>query len=293
MIKYIKRADLDAAKYNACLDNSPNSRIYAYSWYLDLVATNWDVLILNDYKAVMPLPWQQKYFIKYVYKPCWVQQLGVFSPNIIDEKLVRAFISSIPRKFKKISIQLNSGNPISGNEITEKVNYILPLDKSYEELFDGYKSVRRRNKRLSIKNKPQVIRTENAVELIKLFKTLKKNKVSTEEKDYLKLEQLIHFLIEKNKVDVIKAIDKNGELLGGAFFLKDTKRITYLFSVVSKKGREQNTMSDIIDSVIEKSANKMLTLDFEGSMISGIAFFFKSFGALNEGYYLFQKRKII
>lgn len=292
MIKYIKRSDLDTAKYNACLDNSPNSRIYAHSWYLDIVATNWDVLILDDYKAVMPLPWRQKYFIKYIYKPCWVQQLGVFSPNIIDEKLVRAFISAIPRTYKKISIQLNSNNPITGKEITKKVNYILDLDKSYEELFNGYKSVRRRNIRLSIKNKTIVSKTGNYNELINLFKTLKKDEVSTREADYSKLEQLIHFLIENNKVDVLKANGVNGELLGGAFFLRDIKRITYLFSIVSNNGREQNVMSDIIDSVIENSANKKLILDFEGSMIDGIAFFFKSFGAMDEGYCLFQKNKI-
>ena len=293
MIKYIKRSDLDTAKYNACLDNSSNSRIYAYSWYLDIVATNWSVLVLDDYTAVMPLPWRQKYLIKYIYKPCWVQQLGVFSPNIIDEELVRTFISAIPRMYKKISIQLNSNNPISGKRITKKANYILELDKSYEELFNGYKSVRRRNIRLSIKNKIIVSRTENYIELINLFKTLKKDEVSTREEDYLKLEQLIHFLIENNKVDVLKAVGENGELLGGAFFLRDIKRITYLFSVVSNIGREQNAMSDIIDSMVEKSANKNLTLDFEGSMIDGIAFFFKSFGAMDEGYCLFQKRKIV
>ncbi|MFK5879048.1 MAG: hypothetical protein QM478_06070 [Flavobacteriaceae bacterium] len=292
MIKYIKRADLDTAKYNACLDNSPNSRIYAYSWYLDIVATNWDVLILDDYKAVMPLPWRQKYFIKYVYKPCWTQQLGVFSPNPTDEELVRTFIDTIPRKFKKITIQLNSDNPISGKGITKKANYILPLDKSYGELFNEYKSVRRRNIRLSIKNKIIVSRTENYNELINLFKTLKKDKVSTREDDYLRLEQLIHFLIENNKVDVLKAIGENGKLLGGAFFLKETKRITYLFSVVSNKGREQNAMSDIIDRVIEKSTNKKLTLDFEGSMIEGIAFFFKSFGAIDEGYFMYERKAL-
>ncbi|MDC9722838.1 MAG: hypothetical protein PSN34_08695 [Urechidicola sp.] len=293
MIKYIKRSDLDTAKYNACLDNSPNSRIYAHSWYLDIVATNWSVLVLDDYNAVMPLPWRQKYLIKYIYKPCWVQQLGVFSPNIIDEELVRTFISAIPRMFKKTSIQLNSNNPITGKGITKKANYILDLDKSYEELFNGYKSVRRRNVRLSIKNKTIVSRTENYIELINLFRILKKGEVSTKEEDYLKLEQLIHFLIENDKVDVLKAIGDNGELLGGAFFLRDFKRITYLFSIVSNKGREQNAMSDIIDSMIEKSANKKLTLDFEGSMIDGIAFFFKSFGAMDEGYYLYQENKIV
>jgi hypothetical protein len=66
MIHYVKRKDLDLNKYDACINNAINSRIYGYSWYLDIVADNWDVLVLNDYEALMPLPWRQKYFIKYI-----------------------------------------------------------------------------------------------------------------------------------------------------------------------------------------------------------------------------------
>ncbi|MDP3354122.1 MAG: hypothetical protein Q8S44_10335, partial [Flavobacteriaceae bacterium] len=67
MIYYVKRQNLDIEKYDTCIDRALNSRIYAYSWYLDIVADHWDALILNDYEAVMPLPWRSKYFIKYIY----------------------------------------------------------------------------------------------------------------------------------------------------------------------------------------------------------------------------------
>ncbi|MDA9093212.1 hypothetical protein N9J92_05085, partial [Polaribacter sp.] len=66
MIHIIERKDLDVDKYDACIADSVQSRIYAFSWYLDVVTDNWDILILNDYEAVMPLPWKQKYFLKYI-----------------------------------------------------------------------------------------------------------------------------------------------------------------------------------------------------------------------------------
>jgi hypothetical protein len=47
-------------KYDTCMAQSLNSRIYAFSWYLDAVADHWDVLVYGDYEAVMPLPWRQK-----------------------------------------------------------------------------------------------------------------------------------------------------------------------------------------------------------------------------------------
>jgi len=55
-IKYIKRADLLIEKYDTCIDLAINSRIYAYSWYLDVVADHWDALVYGDYEAVMPIP---------------------------------------------------------------------------------------------------------------------------------------------------------------------------------------------------------------------------------------------
>ncbi len=291
MIKYIKREDLDILKYNTCIDNAFNTRIYAYSWYLDIVATNWDALILDDYRAVMPLPWRQKYFIKYIYKPSWTQQLGVFSAATIDEELVQKFIKAIPKKFRKITIQFNSDNPISGKGVTKKVNYILPLDKTYLELFRGYKYVRRRSKRQAMHENGSVYieASSHVEEIITLFKEEKQEKVLLDNTSYTKLEELIYFLKNNNKVEILVAKDKKEKLLGGAFFLIKGNRITYLFSSVSKKGREENIMSFIIDSVVEKYAETNYTLDFEGSMIEGIAFFFRSFGAEDEGYYLLEK----
>ena len=84
-IKYIHREHLDEEKYNQCIATSLQSKIYAFSWYLDIVCDNWDVLVLDDYEAVMPIPWRKKYGIKYVYPPFWVLQLGVFSNEVIDE----------------------------------------------------------------------------------------------------------------------------------------------------------------------------------------------------------------
>ena len=65
MIRYLKREEIDIQKYDECIENSLESLSYAYSWYLDIVADNWDVLVYDNYKAVMPVPWRKKYFVKY------------------------------------------------------------------------------------------------------------------------------------------------------------------------------------------------------------------------------------
>ena len=81
MIRYIKRKAINISKYNHCISTASNSKIYARSEYLDTVAENWDALVFDDYKAVMPLVWKSKFGLKYVYPPCWTQQLGIFYKN--------------------------------------------------------------------------------------------------------------------------------------------------------------------------------------------------------------------
>lgn len=289
MIFYIKRQDLDVKKYDTCVEDAFNSRIYAFSWYLDIVADNWDALILDDYKAVMPLPWRQKYLIKYIYHPAWTQQLGVFSSNEISENLVRDFLKSIPNKFRKITIQFNSGNPLSGNNVTEKVNYILPLEKSYDELFKNFRKDRRERIKQNLdKNKL----TEDDFDIQKLVTTFKKNynnKIELSENDYLKLELLVKKMINVEDVSVKIILDKERDSVrAGAIFLMSKKRIVYLFSSQTDEGRKLNSLSVILNKVIDDNSNTDKILDFEGSMISNIADFFKSFGAEKESYFLYQ-----
>lgn len=288
MINYVKRADLNVAKYDSCIDNAINTRIYAFSWYLDIVADQWDALVLNDYEAVMPLPWRRKYAIKYIYTPCWVQQLGIFSKLIVDSTLTKEFIQSIPNNFLKVTLQLNSQNEIVEKSIMRRTNYILQLNQTYGNLYAKYRKVRKRRTDLHNINDNVILSFNGDYrEVINVFKAYNSYKI--EENDYKKLKQLCRYLNSKNELVVIDALDLDGTILGGAIFLIDAKRITYLFSAIKDQGRRLNVMTLIIDSLIKKYANTNYVLDFEGSNIESIAFFFKSFGAKKEIYYLFEK----
>ena len=112
MIYFVKRNQIDEEKYNNCIATSLQSRMYAYSWYLDIVADNWNVLVLDDYEAVMPLPFHKKFLISYISQPFFTQQLGVFSKENITEETIQFFLNTIPKKYLKIALQFNSDNNI-------------------------------------------------------------------------------------------------------------------------------------------------------------------------------------
>lgn len=285
MIQLLKRSQIDEQKYNYCIVYSLQSRIYAYSWYLDIVADNWDVLVLNDYEAVMPLPWKRKYGLKYITQPFFCQQLGVFSINKLKEADV--FIKNIPNNFFKVRLQLNSSNEFKSENKIIKTNYILSLNKTYNVLFKNFSKGRKHALNQGLKNEC-IIQEIDFQDVL----TLSRENYSFKEildKDYQKLSKLINTLKEKERVEVI-GVKRGKELIGGSVFLLDSKRITYLFSAISKRGKEKQVGSLLINSIIEKYAQTDMVLDFEGSQIPGIASFFKSFGAEIENYFLFKKR---
>lgn len=293
MIHYLKRHQLDKTKYNNLIKASINSRIYAFSWYLDCVADNWDVLVLNDYEAVMPLPWRQKYFIKYIYPPAWTQQLGVFSTTEISEKLILDFINAIPKKFRKVTIQFNSENKFQYKNLTERVNYVLSLDRSYEEIYKGF----RRDRKVRIKEGKinKFIIKEKNFEVQDLVKISKKDYsfLNIPKQNYSVLKRLFKNLSVNRNCFMMGAVNNRNEVLGGVLFLKDSNRITYLFSVANLNGKKQQVISVLVSNVIEKYANTNYVLDFEGSMVDGIADFYRSFGGKVETYNLLQLKFLI
>ena len=286
MIRYVKRQELDEEKYNQCIQSALNSRIYAYSWYLDCVADHWDALIFNDYEAVMPLPWRQKYFIKYVYPPAWTQQLGVFSKNKIEASLMKEFINLIPKKFKKVTIQFNSDNDVSFLKTTKRDNYILPLNKHYEEIYKGFNKNRNRDLKKALLKDYKIDEEISSNEFLNFYLNKSKNY-------YLNKNQIIiikSLLNLKNESVHIWGIRDDEKLIASLVWLKDENRITYLLPIATLQAKENSLPTLLISELISKYKHSSYIIDFEGSMIKGVSDFYKSFGAIKENYYLYMKK---
>src|SRR5687768_4485887 len=118
-IHYVQRKEIDADKWNACIDRASNGLIYARTTYLDHVCEHWDALVADDYAAVMPLTWKKKYGFSYLYQPFFTSALGVFGAD--SNYATADFINSIPARFKYWDIDLNESNHLStGTGITSR-----------------------------------------------------------------------------------------------------------------------------------------------------------------------------
>ena len=291
MIEYFTRKELDIKKYDGCIAKAFNSRIYAYSWYLNIVCDDWAVLVKDDYTTVMPLPIRKKMGLHYIYQAPWIQQLGVFSSTSIDKMELANFINAIPKRFKLIDVFLNSEN--STNSSTEvRSNYVLSLKQKYKDIKKRYSKGRKSSIKTAQNSNLDIVENYNHHDIIQLFKANKGAELTEGDANYAILNKLINYALPLNLAQSFGVFNADKKLIGGAFFLRDTYRITYLFSALNEEGRALQAMSFLLDYIIKNNAESNLIFDFEGSMIKGVARFCKSFGVEKEVYYHYKKYQL-
>ena len=86
-IEILSSSDINKEKWNHCISTNANGLIYSTTDYLDAMAQNWHGIVINDFQAVMPLPWKKKFGILYAYTPPFMQQLGVCGEIPAGEKI--------------------------------------------------------------------------------------------------------------------------------------------------------------------------------------------------------------
>ncbi|MFT7352885.1 MAG: hypothetical protein ACI9XR_002676 [Flavobacterium sp.] len=293
MINYIQRKDLDVLKYNSCIENAIQSRIYAYSWYLDIVAANWDVLILNDYEAVMPIAWKRKYGIKYVYPLLWVLELGVFYP---DNKIkVAPFLDTLFNKFRFVESKLNSTEKFISrkNQLVGKQFQTLSLKEVYPAIFSKYRKDRKKDIGKAIHLDLTEKWNDKPDKLITLFKNnVGKRTPNILEHDYTILENLILACLERKVGEILSIYDKNSDLVASGFFLKHKNAVTILVSSTDFKNRNNGANTFLIDRAVFKFQKNFGTFNFGGSSMKSIAKYFLSFGAKTEDYQQMKYNKL-
>ena len=287
MIKYLTHQQIDKTKWDECIEHSLNPLIYGYSWYLDESAPNWDALILDDYEAVFPLTHAKKYFINYLYQPLFTQQLGLFYKNLLGAELLEEFLNAIPKKFRFVDIALNEGNhfEIENSYMRKRKNYVLDLEKSFPKTAKNFTEHTSRNIKKSKKVNSKIV-SQNFDDVINLYiKQKSEQTLRVTTKDYQRFAKIAGAIQQNKMLNCVGVVNEKNETIASAIFVICNNRITYLMGVSSNEGREKRAMYFLFNSIIELYSEQNYLLDFEGSDISGVAKFFKGFGAINQPYY--------
>ena len=268
------------------MQHADNGLIYAYSWYLDAITDHWDALVLNDYEAVMPLTWNSKYGVHYLYQPYFCASLGVFANTNPTAVTVEAFLKKIPRRYKYIDIYLNHQNmfSIADFPMTERVNYVLPLNKPYEEIANDYRTNLKRN----IKKAEQGglhVKENIALDDILALAGETMQRVSAISDEQLNRFRNVYEAARKYKqAELIGIYSATNQLLASAVFLFSHNRWYYILIGNHPNGKTLGASHYLIDRFIHQHAGTETLLDFEGSDIRNLAFFYSSYGAAEVRY---------
>lgn len=282
---YIINKHIDRSKWDACIDKASNGLIYAYSWYLDHMAKHWDALVLGDYEAVMPLTWNRKYGIAYLYQPFLCAQLGVFG-NAPDAATIQQFINAIPTKFRYWDIYLNQHNAFTapGAHVYERRNYVLDLARPYEQLHAGYRDNIQRNVKKAIQMGCTPTMEFDASQVVELAKSQMRGNEPQAAENMERFTRLYNFLKPRGQAMTYGILSARNQLIASCIFTFSHNRAYYILVGNHPDGRTLGASHALIDSFIKEHAGKNLLLDFEGSDIRNLAFFYSSFGAIEEKY---------
>jgi hypothetical protein len=276
---------LDVDSWDALIAASPAESIYPYSWYLDAAAGHWSALVSGEYQFVMPLIWKRKYGIRYLYQPTFCQQLGVYGREYVDPLLLNDFVKEMMKRFRFGVVNFNAKNLLgegAAMTVDDRSNYILSLERPYEELSGRYSTNAKRNLKRAQGQDDLDLDLEVGLGELMDFK----KRTDLQPRSPAQYERYMgQFQAIRQHADAhIFGIRRRGELLAACFLARSQKRITYLLSISNEEGKEARAMFRIIDQAIRQWSASSYTFDFEGSNIPSIARFFGGFGASPEIY---------
>lgn len=284
-IRFIPYEEIDKAKWDHCIDTAPNGLIYAHSWYLDHMAPRWDALVMDDYEMVMPLTWKKKYGIAYLYQPFLAAQLGLFGKGI-TAVILESFLQAIPARFRYWDIYLNHGNVFGLQQFHpyRRRNFVLDLDKPYEILYNGYRENIQRNIRKAVQMGCTPARDFDVERMLELAVAQMRNYTKESAENIERFRRLYAFLHSRQEAVTYGILSARNELIASCIFLFSHNRAYYILVGNHPDGRTVGASHALIDAFIKDHAGRNMILDFEGSDIRNLAFFYSSFGAREEGY---------
>jgi hypothetical protein len=289
-IRYLERKDIDESKWDACISNAPNQHIYGYAAYLDAMADNWGALIIHDYEAVLPLPWKKKFGISYLYTPRYTSPLAVYG-HIPESIGLKQLLNHVPQKFRLWDMNLSNDLSFFSASAVKRKNHLLHLLPPYDQLRKNYRASYR-NLLNQAEEAGQQASKEISIDTIIQLAAGKKNIEGTSSDDYYRFRSVYTHMEKKGEAVCYGNYSPDKNLLAAAVFFISHNRIYYMLAWNNEEGRKKGASHQLIDTVIQEKAGKNTWLDFEGSDIPGIAFFFEGFGAQPEEYYYLRVNRL-
>lgn len=286
MIRRLKYNEIDFVKYAQCLDHSEQRKYSAAKEFLDITAPGqWEILVYNDYEAVMPIPFVRKYGVKIVHNPKLCQQLGVFSAKD-DVNLNEKFLDYLESHYLIRAYPFNDGNKLR-TQFRIKKNFLIYPD-TYENVYSRYSPKRKRKLRLDQEVLDQSEVKTVSYDEVKSF--IESNIIGLNKESDLSGFMEIYKTFHHLKYLKFLAFCYQGKIINVIATYSDCGMIALLGNFSDKEYVKLSGASVLIDRMIKESIETNI-FDFEGGDIPNIEEFFRGFRPELKPYVIIERSK--
>lgn len=284
-LKLLTYDQIDHKKWDKVVFKHDLPLVFAHSFYLSATCKNWKALVMDDYKAVMPLTEGKKLNIKYLYQPPFTPQLGIFGSK--DENIANQFIAKAKELYKFIEIELNASNIVSEKGFKEKNTFIVDLNKEIK-----FNENTKRNISKAKKNNITILEISDFNTIRKLTNThlvpwlINEIGISAKHGDVFK--NLVKSCFDANSLLVLAAYTDSKELLSIGYFVSNGVHAVYLKGMSLNKKDNSGSMHLLMAHALDHYRSKAQWFDFGGGNSQGMANFYKGLGGQIQTYHLLK-----
>ena len=298
----------DKERYRKLCADEPSIPIYSRDWWLDCVCgeNNWDVLLYCSDSSSEKIEAAFPFYVPYkkgIIMPTFTQTLGIwFNPEFEKENYTKnlhwkqniceQLINRLPKHtyfVQNFHYSFTDWLPFywKGYRQTTLYTYILPDISNIEEKL--------KNRSYDIKKAQTKYRIDVKTNIpVDLFlKMYAKTFERQGEKAYKPeiLRRLIETAYLRNQGNTWGAFDETGQLHAVVFVVWQKNCAYYIAGGSDSTGRESGAHIFVLSEAIRAVSEVSASFDFEGSMIQGVEYLFRSFGAIQKPYFTISKGK--
>lgn len=292
-VQLLNSEHIDPEKWDRFIGSSLEGAVYHEYETLNTLCRRWKAFVVvdGDWRAVFPFELKRKWVINYSFPPMFTQYLGpVFARDLGDQDK-RAIHEVFAKRFKEMGRSLvASFSPEiedtgiwmrTGFRVSDRTTYWLKLDKTCADLEKKYSENIRRNIKKAARRfevKQGDLRPSDAVTL---FREEVGHQIdSITEDQYVGYIRWVEHLQKKQRARIYSARAEDGVCAGFIVVLNSGANRIYSMGALRSSERKSGLSPLLLSRAICDSVEDGVSyFDFEGSMVEGIARFFRSFGS--------------
>ncbi|MDD3919725.1 MAG: GNAT family N-acetyltransferase [Eubacteriales bacterium] len=294
-----------------CAANSSEITLFDQPFWLDIVCKgrkNWDVFLVeenNRLEAALPYCKKKRYGLKYISMPQLTPYNGIWLRPVQNEKNEK----HVNREYKTYKLlidqieasgiffyqqcyspEMTNWQPFFWAEYKQKTLYTFWIDKDshLDDVVMNFSKSARVNYRKAIKS--GIVEEFDDIELFYKINCMTYARKNNRNPISLDLTRRIYQACkEHNAVKMLCAKDQTGEVCDVTFFAYDAKNVYALMSGTDPDKRHLNFHTLLTYEGIRFALESGRNMDFEGSMMEGVANNILRYGAELRPYYAIKK----